>query len=195
MIALVLALSLAWAEPGARVDLAGTFGMRAGGLVGAVARPWRGFEAGAWMGVATDLYAFAPDTITWGLDPVVNLRVSPTVAVGWVAGVGRRRRVELGGHLLAGIEVSSLREQKEIPALGVPVDWSGGGVAPHGGVLGVGRFWLSDRVGLGTQLLVPLPPSATGSLHFERMFVGLGLAVRSCRPWGPAPGGGRSGPC
>ncbi len=175
--ALLLTLAqLASAEPlPVVVAVDGALGMR-GGITGQVTvEPWRNTSVGVLLTSFTDLYSFAPQTITWNLETPVNLHLGSKLAIGWMADLGK---VELGGHLLIGAELLWVRETKTIPALDAPVTYrildlhSDVGLAPEL------RFMAWEHWGLDVVVQLPLGRMATGRPDVERIYIGAGVVWR-----------------
>jgi hypothetical protein len=173
MIALLASAALAaplWA------DVTPALGMR-GGVTGiAGVTPWAHLDTGLYLSAMTDLYAFAPETITWGLERQANRHLGAALAVGWAAPVGRW---ELGVYGLAGPELLVIRETKTVPALDEPVEYERRDLDWVGGVLPVARWWPSEQWGLATQVLLPLPLNPSGNPPTERIHIGIGVSWRS----------------
>ncbi len=171
MIALLCALAMA----GPEVDVTATLGMRAGLSATVLTRPQGPWVLGGMLTTTTDLYAFAPDAITWNLSHPVALHVTPMAAAGLLAPFARS---EIGVLALAGPQISFIREEKALPALSEPAEYRAIQATAGGGMAPVFRTWFSDKVGLNTHLLVPLPLSPTGGVRFWRIHIGLGVALR-----------------
>jgi hypothetical protein len=159
-----------------RLDLSATLGMKAGAALQATASPWSHLDLGLWLGGATDLYAFAPDTVTWGLERQRNLHLMPALSAGWSQPVGRW---ELGGAAVFGPEWVIIRERKTAPALDAPIDYERVDRSLHGGLVPQAR----RRVGEGpwsvnALLFFPLPLSPTTSPDFERLSLGVGASYQ-----------------
>lgn len=170
MIALLAAL--ATAAP-VQADLDATLGMRAGGSALVTVAPVPHLEVGGLGTGTTDVYAGAPSWVRSGLEPAWNLHLAPMAAVGWSSG---DTPVSLAVHGAAGLELSTFRETRVIPALEEPVVYGATGVRFSGGLLTTLRI---RPVGPGAnlQLFVPLPPMATGAVDVVRLHLGLGISL------------------
>ena len=175
---LPLPLLSAWLAPAAhaalppgRVEANALVGMRVGGGVLATVDPVRHVEVGGSLSLVTDFYAMAPDWVTDGLDPSVNLRFSPRVIAGLNTGPRRFQAALLG---TAGMELLTFRESKTVPALDQPVEYGTTEVAFVGGVGLDLRYRPWDHLGFNllAHFGLPAPPSAL--FDTERSFVGIG---------------------
>jgi hypothetical protein len=171
LIFITVAASLA-APLSLRADVDGAMGMSAGGSALLTTNPWSHLDAGLYVSAMTDLYSFAPEPITWGLDRHVNLHLAPMAAVGWSQPVGRWT---FGGYLMAGPELMVIRETRTVPALDEPIEYKHHDWDFHGGVLPTVRWMPTDHWGANFQFLLPLPWMPTGNPDFERMHFALGV--------------------
>jgi len=158
-----------------QLDVDAAMGMRAGGTVLATVTPWAQLDAGVYVSVMTDLYAFAPEAVTWGLERERNLHVATMAALGWHT-AGERWSVGLYG--LVGPEVVRIVESKQVPALDAPVSYEHTDVALRGGLLPTLRWQPGDRWGANLQIMVPLPRTPTGKPALERLHLAAGVTWR-----------------